>query len=55
MKDNLSMLGILRTVQGQVAPFKIGKKDRPSIASMQIVKLASGKLSPKTRPYPQQL
>ena len=54
LKDNLSMLEILRTVQGQVAPFKTGKKDRHSIASMQIAKLVSDKPSPKTRQFPRQ-
>ena len=52
MKDSLSMLGILRIVKDQEALFPIDKKDRPSIASMQIAKLALG--FPKTRPFPQQ-
>ena len=46
------MLEILRTVKDQVAPSPIDKKDRPSIASMQIAKLALG--FPKTRLFPQQ-
>ena len=53
LKDSLSMLGILRIVKDQEAPFPIDKKDRPSIASMQIAKLALG--FPKTRLFPQQL